>query len=138
MKKIILLAAILVLAACQQIPQNNYSTQGNAAVAEAKQSPNRSTLFGPRPSGSEQEIANQIRDALKISYFDPSSAQIQIDKYTLATATESYDVWSGKIVLCWGILIEVNAKNRYGAYTGFKHVLVYYKDGRYWLPHRYQ
>lgn len=142
MKKIILLTAFGLLAACQQIPpRSNYEspsasfakfdalhTQAKAELEAAKQSPNRSALFGPRPSGN---IAEGVRGAIKSTYLDPYSAKIEISNPSII---EAYDIRNGQIILCWAFVADINAKNKYGAYTGNKSQLVYFKDGQFFLP----
>lgn len=143
MKKFIVLTVVAVLAACQQVPprasyespsskfskNDNLHAQAKAALEAAKQSPNRSALFGPRPSSASLEEG--VRGAIKNTYLDPYSAKIEISN---ASIIETYDIKNDQIVLCWAFIADINAKNKYGAYTGVKSQLVYFKDGQFFLP----
>lgn len=75
------------------------------------------------PDGHRQiEIAS-----IKARLFDPYSADIREGSLQRYVLPESFT--SPVPVPVWGSEVIVNAKNRYGAYTGFKSWVFFYRDG---------
>lgn len=92
---------------------------------------------GPRITlPSEQEIRNAdygpypdnyvdiIRSYLTMYLKDPGSAQV---KFT-TSPTKQWSTYWGGVKYGWGICMQINAKNGFGAYTGFKRHYFLIKD----------
>lgn len=99
---------------------------GCAQTARSRQEDLANADYGLPP----KNYKHVIRESFRKSLFDYSSAQIEfkapekawrnISKNVIGKATFQY---------LWRVPVEVNAKNRFGAYVGWKTYYVYYKDG---------
>ncbi len=78
---------------------------------------------GPRPPDPRRLVQDFLRGQLK----DPYSAQIEMRSMNPTTAKGPL---FGPPVYAWGICADVNAKNAYGGYTGFKPVVVVWRADR--------
>jgi hypothetical protein len=78
---------------------------------------------GPRPPDPRRVVQDFLRGQLK----DPYSAQIEVRSMT---PTRASGAMFGTPVYGWGICADVNAKNAYGGYTGFKPVIVVWRADR--------
>jgi len=68
--------------------------------------------YGPPPSDYKMIIATHLAETLK----DPLSAQVEF----LNQPTKAWTNWTGDLEVGWGVCVAVNAKNSFGAYTGFE------------------
>ena len=92
------LAAAAILSACASTPP----TEAELAAAD----------YGPRPPNYKEIIHWYLQGSLR----DPDSAQIRF-------ANEPVKGWTklaGKLRVGYAICVGVNAKNSFGAYTGYK------------------
>lgn len=89
------------------------ATPANPTAAEA----------GPRPPDPRRVVQEYLRAQLK----DPYSAQVEMRGMAPAQASGAM---FGPRVIGWGICADVNAKNAYGGYTGFKPVVVVWRADR--------
>ncbi len=103
----LLLGAAAVLAGC-------------AAPAPAP----TASAAGPRPPDPRRVVQDFLRGQLK----DPYAAQIEMR--AMAPTTASGAALFGPLVYAWGICADVNAKNAYGGYMGFKPVVVVWRADR--------
>lgn len=78
---------------------------------------------GPKP-GDPGRI---MQDYLRVHLKDPYSAQVQMRAVGRITTTRSSLLVPA--THGWGICADVNAKNAFGGYTGFKPVLVIWRAG---------
>lgn len=100
MQKIALALFVLVLAGC----------------AVLKPAPDAD--YGTMPTAYEQPIKAQILGALK----DPDSARIKLHQPRKAYRVTN---WVEPTLYGYLVVAEVNAKNSYGGYTGYKDYLVF-------------
>lgn len=110
--KIIFLAITLLLTACVTQPTDH--TGRKLSLADV----------GPPPSDINEVISNVLRYRLK----DFDSAKIETPvkprPVVFARATGLNTGGAG-----WEICPMVNAKNSFGAYTGFKPIFIFWKEG---------
>lgn len=84
--------------------------------------------FGPQPDNYEEKIKEHFQGILR----DPQSAVYQFGEPQKGYANNGWALggevaWHG-----WLVDVEINAKNGFGGYTGFKPYVVYFKnDGVY-------
>jgi hypothetical protein len=78
--------------------------------------------FGPRPDDPAAIVAEHLRTRLR----DPYSAQIEVRGLNQVTVKGSLIT---RAAFGWGICAGVNAKNAYGGYSGFKNVVVVWRQG---------
>lgn len=78
---------------------------------------------GPAPKDPAAAIQPFLHGFLK----DPYSAQIKIVSGPSFFTQKSGLL--GSAVYGWGICFDVNAKNSYGGYTGYKRMAVVWRDG---------
>lgn len=89
--------------------------------------------YGSPPTGDWRSVAKAwFLKELK----DPFSAQ-----YQFSEPTPGYAWWEGHFFVGWEVLVQVNAKNSFGAYIGFQpylllfrnnHLLVVFRPGNPW------
>lgn len=79
---------------------------------------------GPAPESVDKVIADAIRYRLK----DPDSAKYQVIGKPWRQVTNKTMISNGGAG--WAICFEVNAKNSYGAYTGYKRTYMLWNSGR--------
>jgi hypothetical protein len=79
---------------------------------------------GPYPSDSRQIMLQFLRTKLK----DPSSAQVDMVGNTKFMTVKHSMLGPGGYG--WGICADVNAKNSFGAFTGFRKWFVLWREGR--------
>lgn len=86
--------------------------------------PLSSSDFGSPPDSAEAVVRAFLRSKLK----DPSSAQVEV----LAGPRQLTVKGSvfGPSAYGWGICYELNAKNSFGAYTGYRKQALIWRDGR--------
>ncbi|WP_127999193.1 hypothetical protein [Piscinibacter defluvii] len=79
--------------------------------------------YGPKPADPTRIMQDYLRVQLK----DPLSAQMQMRAVGRITTTRASLLVPARYG--WGICADVNAKNAFGGYTGFKPVLVIWRAG---------
>ena len=99
-----ILFAVVSLAGCA----NNASIADPALIQDAD--------YGPYPQNLEETVKNHF----SMSLFDPFSAQYQIGKPYKGYLREAPIKGGEPTVFGYIVNINVNAKNRYGAYVGWK------------------
>jgi len=100
MRYLVLVAAAL-LAGCQSMPTKQQTDSAD---------------YGPKPNNHEQAIKNELSIILK----DPDSAKI---KYITKPKKNWYlnpKNFNTKFDYAWLSCANINAKNSFGAYTGYK------------------
>jgi hypothetical protein len=88
------------------------------------------SAWGKAPSDNH---AMQEQELIKVMLKDSDSAKFQV--LNLETAIIPTSLLEPKVLPVWKSTVLVNAKNSYGAYTGFKTWHFYYVDG---LLHAYK
>lgn len=78
--------------------------------------------YGPKPT----DPGKIMQDYLRVQLMDPLSAQVEMRAVGRITTRSSLLT---PTTYAWGICAEVNAKNAYGGYTGFKPVVVIWRSG---------
>ena len=68
-----------------------------------------------------------VRDALRYRLKDPDSAMVKLVGSPYPMVINKTMVTNGGAG--WWICAEVNAKNSYGGYTGYKHVFIFWRAG---------
>jgi hypothetical protein len=97
---------------------------GCAEMPNAKQ--NASADHGPYPSNYEETVQTWI----KKTFFDPYSIRdLQIGKPFKEYKTGA-PLFGERTVYGWGVIIEVNGKNRFGAYVGLQKHEIVIRDGK--------
>lgn len=94
-----------------------------ASVLGCASQPGGDADYGPKPS----DPARIMQDYLRVSLKDPYSAQVQMRAVGRITGTRASLLVPAPYG--WGICADVNAKNAFGGYTGFKPVLVIWRSG---------
>lgn len=94
-----------------------------AALAGCASGPGTPADYGPKPTDPMRVMRDYLRVALK----DPYSAQIEMRAVGQITNRTSLFT---PMLYAWGICAEVNAKNAFGGYTGFKPVIVLWRADR--------
>jgi len=114
--KKILLLMLVIIAGCSSGPSSDEKI---------------SAYYGNIPLNHESTIKNYMEDRL----FDPFSAQY---KNWRGPAKGFYGSNFMKTVYGWRVCTDINAKNRYGAYTGFETNQFIIRDDNvvYRLPER--
>ncbi|MCK9540191.1 hypothetical protein [Dokdonella sp.] len=112
MKSLIVIAALSV-SACATFPDSYQPVPSDVTI-------------GSPPQNPEAAVREHMEDVLR----DPDSAKYKIESVIKAYAHEPLShggkfAWAGH-----RIDFSVNAKNGYGGYTGFKHYIGLYSDGR--------
>ena len=81
---------------------------------------------GPKPD--IEEVKSLIKESVKYSLFDSESAQFR----EWSSFFKGLEGWSkaSPISGVWDICYEVNAKNKFGGYTGFKSFRAYVRNGK--------
>ena len=77
--------------------------------------------YGPYPQDYEQIVKQHMQERLK----DPDSAKYQFPGKPVA----GYEHIAGKTDFGWYLCPLVNAKNSYGAYTGYQQYYIMIKNG---------
>lgn len=100
-----------------------------AGCAMARPTPEQCTNadYGPPPrEGYQDEIKRAMADGL----FDAGSAQWELYEPQPIWWNNTRTIFSpGEIKWGWRVRTKLNAKNRFGAYTGWKTTDYYYRDG---------
>jgi hypothetical protein len=112
MRKMAILVVVFVLSACAHPELTPDGRVPNVADA------------GPPPANARDVIMTMLRARLK----DPYSAQIEGisgPKFIRDPGSIASNPNYG-----WGICFEVNAKNSYGAFTGFHSMAMIWREGR--------
>lgn len=78
---------------------------------------------GPAPADPQKVIAEVLRTRLK----DPDSARVQLTKPPRAVVFAKTAATNGGAG--WELCPEVNARNGYGAYTGYKRMFILWRNG---------
>lgn len=78
--------------------------------------------YGPKPTDPGRIMQDYLRAQLK----DPFSAQVEMRAVGRITTRSSLLT---PTTYAWGICADVNAKNSFGGYTGFKPVVVIWRSG---------
>lgn len=89
-------------------------TQQNLATAD----------FGPSPANAEEKTREYFNSALK----DPESARIKFVGLHKAFSIDGLIIGGAKHY-GWVQVVEVNAKNSYGGYTGSKLYYIFFEGG---------
>lgn len=99
---------------------------GGCAAAPTAQDGRKLTVedAGEPPANVEQAIADAMRYRLK----DPDSAKYQVIGKPWRQVTNKTMITNGGAG--WAICFEVNAKNIYGAYTGYTRTYMLWNSGR--------
>lgn len=90
-------------------------------VEKLKNDPSKDFLFGKKPDDAKQLIQDYMSGVLK----DPDSA-----KYRNMEIRKDYIIINHKLTFGYVVSIEINGKNSYGAYTGFKSKFFKIKDNK--------
>lgn len=72
-------------------------------------------VFGKKPSHQESMLL--VKTWMKYTLKDPDSAKIEIGAPYKSTCLPS---GINQLLFCWSVPVDVNGKNSYGAYTGYK------------------
>lgn len=115
MKKLTVLLwclACLTIIGCVTLPTADQLTQAD---------------YGPFPQNWKSDIANYLRSTLK----DPDSAETTVDKDNAKPKKYCYGHGGlfGNTQYGWCNAIQVNAKNSYGAYMGYKDMIFCWSNG---------
>ena len=94
---------------------------GGCGLIRPKSEEMASAYYGPRPHNAEQIV----RKYMAFKLFDPFSAQ-----YSCNHPCKSWANLLGSIHYGWSIACAINAKNRFGAYVGYKRHNFLIRDGR--------
>lgn len=78
---------------------------------------------GPKPT----DPGKIMQDYLRVHLKDPLSAQVEMRAVGRISTTRSSLLTPS--TPAWGICANVNAKNSYGGYTGFRPVVVIWRSG---------
>lgn len=106
MNKILLLSCLLLLNSCGIVYQSN--------MDKLKETATEADYGNPPPENYKKIVETYIRELLK----DPDSGQFRNWKEPYRCLYPSYDSMTMP-KLGWCNYVEVNAKNGFGAYTGF-------------------
>lgn len=80
--------------------------------------------YGPAPANAEQQSREWLERVLK----DPESARLKFGPLVKAVTKDGL-VYGGKTHAGWVQIVEVNAKNSYGGYTGYKPYYLFFLGG---------
>jgi hypothetical protein len=114
---IVALATSIVVSGCGLA----YNAKRNELLKTAKPSD-----YGPPPPANYCEIQKQV---ILSSLKDPQSAQFQWGNNPIKEIIPT-DFTSPNPILVWVTSAQVNGKNSFGGYTGFKPYLFAWKDGK--------
>lgn len=114
-----LLSVLCVAVACAPARSPTASTPGRSA-------PVQSFDYGAYPANFQQIVSQHFASTLK----DPYSAQYRFGQPYRAVERTGLLFGGGVIWAGYAVTVEVNAKNSYGAYTGYKPYLVQIKYGQ--------
>ena len=78
--------------------------------------------FGPAPSNIESKVRGYFEYILK----DPSSANYRVGSPFKAYQNEGLITGGGIQWTGYAVYVDINAKNSFGGYTGYKKYLVYF------------
>jgi len=81
--------------------------------------------FGPVPTDTEKQCRQYFEEVLK----DPESARYRFVAVKQGWAKDGL-IMGGKTHFGWVQIVEVNAKNSYGGYTGYKTHYLLFVNGR--------
>jgi hypothetical protein len=88
------------------------------------------SAMNPGPVPDYESAKQQAQAAIKRSLKDPDSAQFR-DATPIFKTLYNYGFGAvGNYEPLWAICLEVNAKNSYGGYNGFKYWYVKFRNGR--------
>jgi starvation-inducible outer membrane lipoprotein len=96
---------------------NNYAAVFSIALAGCATTPNPASV-GPAPANYKEQVKQYIQRTL----FDPYSIRG-------AAITQPFPKSYGFSNI-WAVCVEMNAKNRYGAYTGLQRMGFYFQQGQ--------
>ena len=92
----------------------------------------QAAYYGPKPVASEK----LIREHLKRELFDPYSAVLESISAPVEACHSGPPVQGCPRCYGWEVVVEVNAKNRMGAYTGIQRYTYLIRDGVVVSVHR--
>lgn len=111
--------ATLILAAVLLLPQAGCGIMA-PKVAMITHQQAAELDFGPYPANYQEIVKDYLKKILK----DPDSAKVEfLDKPEKATSDGLSDSSGSSLSVPrygWGNVVRINAKNSYGAYTGYK------------------
>ena len=81
--------------------------------------------FGPQPTNPQEQVIRYFEYYLK----DPDSAKYQFRELTKGYIKDGL-IMGGKIHYGWIQVVDVNAKNSFGAYTGYQRKYIFFENGR--------
>jgi hypothetical protein len=88
------------------------------------------SAMNPGPTPNYEDVKNQAMKAIKRSLKDPNSAQFR-DTTPIFKTLYNYGFGAaGSYEPLWTICVEVNAKNSFGGYNGFKYWFVKFRNGQ--------
>jgi hypothetical protein len=109
--KVLIVLCVLVISGCAYTPSNN-------ELANAD--------YGSQPIN----IEGSIKDSLLTTLKDPDSLQIK----NITTPKKDFFLdpanFNTKFGYGWHVCALINAKNTYGAYTGYKNYHFFFKDNK--------
>lgn len=104
-----------------RLNESNLELEAKNQLKLIENDSNKDYLFGSYPNNPMPIIKKYLDNVL----FDEESA-----RYKDISVNKTYRIQNGKIIWCYAVILQINAKNRMGAYVGYKYSAFYFKDGK--------